>query len=97
LVPTTAEPTALLHRKHDLGFHQVAALKKDGLAWFPNQGILDEAYLDVSENKTGPKILSICARRTRFPVSISSNALFSTRSGTCPLGRRIKTGSQKKH
>jgi transcriptional regulator with XRE-family HTH domain len=39
LVPTTAEPTALLHRE-DLGFHQVAALKKDGLAWFPNQVVL---------------------------------------------------------
>ena len=68
MVPTTAEPTALLHLEHDLGFHQVAALKKDGLAWFPNQGILDEAYLDISENKTGLPTATQVARTIRQQI-----------------------------
>jgi len=43
LVPTTAGPVALL-RREDLGFHQAATLKKDGLAWFPNQVVLGLVY-----------------------------------------------------
>jgi DNA polymerase-4 len=42
--------------------------KKDGLAWFPSQGILDEAYLDVSENKTGLPTATQVARTIRQQI-----------------------------
>jgi hypothetical protein len=58
---------------------------------------LSKTFDDASDFDEQSQILSIFARRMQCPGSISSNALFSTRCGSClSATKRRRAGSQKK-